>query len=93
MNFVAPFLIECGFPVTRCVLTDALDMPLHASEVIYIKQYLTVPRSLAMICRDALRRHFIGRDIFRFMEIVKCPKRIKETVLMTKLLRRIDDRE
>ena len=93
LNFVASLLIECGFLVTRSVLTDALGIPLHASDVAYIKKYLNGPRSLAIIYRDVLRRYFKGRDIFRFVEIAQCPNRIKEIVLMTKLVRSIDDRE
>ena len=87
LNFVAPFLLECGFPLNRSVLTEALNIQLHTSEVNYLMKYLNGPKSLVMQCRDALRRHFRGRHIFRYLEAVNCPKRIKETILMTKLLR------
>ena len=91
LNFVVPFLLECGFSLNRRVLTEALDMQLHTSEVDYIKKCLDGPKSLVMQCRDVLRRHFRGRHIFRYLEAVNCPKRIKETVLMTKLLRGTED--
>ena len=63
LNFMVPFLIECGFPVDEYFLEvfecdqDLLD----PVEQVYIRQCLETPRSLLLQCRDTLRKHYGGK--------------------------------
>ena len=86
LNFVGPFLIECGFPTTRGVLLEALDKDHHPSELAYLRRCLDNPRSLIKICRDTLRAHFNGRRIHKFVKVVGCPVKICDLILMKSLL-------
>ena len=82
LNFMGPFLLECGFPVTRAVLLESLERPLHPAEHGFIKDFLDCPRSLKSHCRNALRNHFKGRDIHSFINTADCPEKLKEFVLL-----------
>lgn len=82
LNFIGPFLIECGFPVTRSMLLEALDKPLHPAEHAFIKDYLDYPRPLKTYCRNVLRKHFRGRNLHNFMLNIDCHQKLKDFVLL-----------
>ena len=82
LNFVGPFLIECGFPVTRDTLVSALEKPLHATEHEYIRRCLNTPRPLRLCARDALRNHFKRRQIHLFVDSANLPRTIKDFILL-----------
>ena len=82
LNFIGPFLLECGFPVSRDVLLESLERPLHPAEHGFIKDFLDCPRSLKSHCRNALRNYFKGRDIYNFITTAGCPEKLKEFVLL-----------
>ena len=82
LNFLGPFLIECGFPVTREDLESALDKPLHTAEHAYIRRCLEEPRPLNLCCRDVLRKHFKRRHLHQFIESLGIPKPIKDFILL-----------
>ena len=88
LNFMGPFLMECGFPVSRQSLIDSLNGDLHPSVRAYILKYIKSPMPLKVICRDTLRRHFKGRLIHRFAEQSQCPRAIKNFLLLNSLLSR-----
>ena len=85
LNFVGPFLIECGFPVTRGTLVSAMEKPLHATEHEYIRRCLDTPRPLRLCARDALRNHFKRRQIHLFVESADLPRTIKDLILLKSL--------
>ena len=86
LNFMGPFLMECGFPVSRQSLIDLLNRDLHPSVRAYILKYIKSPMPLKVICRDTLRRHFKGRLIHRFVEQSQLPRDIKSFNLLKSLL-------
>ena len=86
LNFMGPFLKECGFPVSRQSLLHSLNGDLHPSVRAYILKYIESPMPLKVICRDTLRRHFKGRLIHRLAEQSQCPRDIKNFLLLNSLL-------
>ena len=80
LNYVYPFLLECGYKIPRRKLHDVLyeksNTESESIEVAYIINYLETPRSLQTCCRDTLRNHFRGRYIHRFVEVSGCPQKI-----------------
>ena len=86
LNFMGPFLMECGFPVSRQSLIDSLNRDLHTSVRAYILKYIESPMPLKNMCRDTLRRHFKGRLIHRFVEHSQLPRDIKSLILLKSLL-------
>ena len=87
LNFTAPLLMECGFPVSRDILQKALDKDtLPVEELAYIRTYLDTPRSLAFSCRDALRKKLKGRSLHKFMESSIIPNNIKDFILLKYML-------
>ena len=82
LNFIGPFLLECGFPVTRAVLLESLERPLQPAEHGFIKDFLDCPMSLKSCCRNALRNYFKGKDIHSVMNTAGCPEKLKEFVLL-----------
>ena len=52
----------------------------------YLKQCLTVPRSLKLRCRDILRNHFPRRQIHRFASNMEIPGKIKDFLLLKPIL-------
>ena len=64
LNFIGPFLIECGVAVRRAVLLGSMN----PAVLRYIETCLNCPKSLIVICRDSLRRHFTGWKIHKFLE-------------------------
>ena len=89
LNFVAPLLMECGFPYTRSTLLYALKILLHPIEHVYIQkslENLALPKSLKLSCRDNLRKHYRGRKIHKFVERSNIPIALKEYILLESLL-------
>ena len=92
LNFMGPFLMECGFQVDRREIEHFLSKEqvppfcLHEAEIEYLLAFLENPRSLLAICRDTLRKHFRGRAIHSYVERVDCPVKIKDIILMKSLL-------
>ena len=90
LNFMIPFLIECGFSVStedRAALEYPPEGSLHPEEIKYIKQYLASPRSLKQECRNVLRRHYTGRQLHRFVELLAIPQQIKHYLLLRPMLK------
>ena len=91
LNYVYPFLLECGYKIPRRELQNFLDEISNTEsksiEVAYINNYLETPRSLQTCCRNTLRNHFRGRYIHRFVEVSGCPQKIKDFILLKDLLR------
>ena len=91
LNCVYPFLLECGYKIPRRKLQNYLDEISNTEsksiEVAYIINYLETPRSLQTCCRNTLRNHFRGRYIHRFVEVSRCPQKIKDIILLKHLLR------
>ena len=96
-NFLVPFLIECGFPVSMedHAVLDSLtgrsphqeEPKLHSEEVNFIKQYLESPRSLKQECRNTLRRHYVGSQINQFVELEMMPGEIKDYILLKPMMK------
>ena len=90
LNYVYPFLLECGYKIAGRKLHDVLDEISNTEsksiEVAYIINYLETPRSLQTCCRNTLRKHFRGRYIHRFVEVSRCPQKIKDIILLKHLL-------
>ena len=89
LNFMVPFLIECGFPMMEDCQGEFENEKdsLHPVEQVYITQCLQTPRSLLFISRDALRRHYKGRRVHRFVEMVNIPPTMKDFILLKPLLK------
>ena len=91
LNYLCPFLLECGYDVPRRCLFDILmkksDKESKLAEQAYINNYLDTPRSLLVCCRNSLRKHFRGRYIHRFVKVSGCPQKIKDIILLKSLLR------
>ena len=90
LNYLCPFLLECGYDVPRRCLFDILmkkpDKESKLAEQAYINNYLDTPRSLLVCCRNSLRKHFRGRYIHRFVKVSGCPQKIKDIILLKSLL-------
>lgn len=86
LNFAAPFLLECGFPVAKGVLADAVFKNLHPAEIRFIQAYSDSPKPLHLICRDSLRNCFKGRKLCEFLEKSMYPQRLQDIILMKSLL-------
>lgn len=86
LNFIGPYLIECGFPhsITIRTLTAFEKTPLylHPGELAYLRQCVEVPRKLALRCRDVLRKHFTGRKLHAFLELPIVPKKLEDFILI-----------
>ena len=82
--YLGPLLIECGFPVTRDVLHHALEKTLHSAEHVYIRSYLDnlLPRSLKLLCRDTIRKHFQRHQLNSYVDSKELPSTIKDYVLL-----------
>ena len=89
LNFMVPFLIEAGFPVSeseRKTVESAMDT-LHPAEQEYLQLWFTNPRPLKLRCRDVLRGHFTGREIHRHVKMANIPQTIKDFILLKPLLK------
>ena len=89
LNMTAPFLMECGFPVTENALkmVESRKSSLPLEEYNYIQHYVRNSRSLKVLSRDTLRRHFVGQMIHKFVNIFAMPVRIKDYILLKPQLR------
>ena len=89
LNFHAPFLLECGFKISREEIQKYLQETMHPAEKHYLQNYIQEnfdsPTPLKMMCRRILRRHFKGYNINKYVEISDCPRRIKDFILMRDL--------
>ena len=86
LNFIGPYLMECGFPISRNNLMASLNAELHPSVRLYIQNYLESSRPLKMICRNVLRKNFKGSTVHEYMTLLKCPLGIKDFVLLKPLV-------
>ena len=89
LNFTVPFLLECGISFQWGVNWYLQDSNLHSAEHEYLQYYIkysSEPQPLMAICRIALRKHFKGRYIHKFVEASNCPEKIKNFILMKHLL-------
>ena len=84
LNFFAPLLIESGFSYSKDVLRSALTKPLEQTEIDYFCYCLDNPRSLKLLCRDALRSHFKNRVIHKFVSACRSiiPQKIQDFILL-----------
>ena len=87
LNFAAPLLLECGYPISNEMLHEALDKNLHDEELEYFRRYLSNPKSLQLSCCLALRTKFKGRAIHRFVEAANLPNTISDFVLFKHVLK------
>lgn len=83
--FLGPLLIESGFPVSRDVLHNALEKNLHRVEKAYIRKCLHMPRSLKLMCRDKIRKHFHRHHLNHFVNIADLPNLMKDFILLKDL--------
>ena len=102
LNFLVPLLSYCGVQCSANVLMSHkkslamslfifVDEYLHPAEDVYLKQMLDNPRSLKLRCRDVLRKHFQGRKIHRYAEVIDMPKPIKDFILLKPVLKTLTD--
>ena len=89
LNFMVPFFIECGFALMNDFHEEYEKEKdsLNPEEQVYIQQCLQTPRSLLLLSRCSLRRHFNGRRIHRFVEMVNIPKTVRDLILLKPLLK------
>ena len=87
LNFVAPLLLECGYPANHTLLHEALDKDLHDEELEYFRQYLSKPKSFKLSCCLALRSKFKGRAVHRFVEAANLPQTISDFILFKHVLK------
>ena len=90
LNMTVPLLIESGFPVTK-KLSDLIksEKKLAIELYTYVQHAITTPKTFKASCRDALRRHFVGRGIHRFIDAngADIPSYVKDFILLKPLLR------
>ena len=89
LNATAPFLMECGFPVSDNALemVESGKISLPMEEYDYIQNYAANARSLKVLSRDTPRKHFVGQMTHMFVNSVAMPVRIKDFILLKPLLR------
>ena len=58
-------------PVRRDQTSKAFEKDLHPSERGYLQRHVDLLHSLTILCRDALRRHFTGHQIHKYMDSAK----------------------
>ena len=83
LNFMGPYLIECGFSTNMAIHLGANEeLLLHPEEFAYLQRSFDVPRTLMLRCRDVLRKHFTGRKLRAFLDARQFPKRLEDFVLI-----------
>ena len=89
LNMTAPFLMECGFPVSDNALkmVESRKSSLPLEEYNYIQHYVRNARSLKVLSRDTLRSHFVGQMIHKFVNNFAMPVKIKDYILLKPQLR------
>ena len=91
MSFTGPWLLECGFRVSKHILTEFLDNLCKSkttnAEGIrrYIQEYMENPKQLVVLSRDSLRRYYQGRSLQTFLNSTVCPEKIKDFILLKHL--------
>lgn len=92
LNFLAPLLIESGFPVSRETVVDFVDKNLHAAEKDFLKKNIETPRKLNLkwTCRNIIRKHFSGRQLHAFVAESSLPEMIKDYLLLKDILKCYD---
>ena len=92
-NFTTPLLIECGFPFNRTYIRQHPGLghlpgrSLHPAVKEYLEQWLGNPPQLTKICRDVLRKYFVGKKIHKFVETIILPEAIRNFILLKPVLR------
>lgn len=89
LNFLIPLLLECGFASPK-KFSETLEYTcrfLHPEEQVYVQNFLETPRSLKWSCRKALRKHYKGRNIHKFVERSVVPQSLKDYILLKPLLK------
>ena len=90
LNMITPFLVECGFTVGPENLIELCRKEsIHPAVHSYVQHALTTPKSLQVSCRNALRRHFVGPRIHKYLAAFgqDLPPFIVEFVLLKPLLK------
>ena len=89
LNMVTPYLLECGFIAPENFIAMCHKNSLHPAVYSYVQHALTTPKSLKVSCRNAIRRHFVGPRIHKYMAAYgkELPSFIKDFVLLKPLLR------
>ena len=87
LNFLGHLLVECGF-IFRSKSCEILRETYEELPPFNIPN-VDIPRSLQLICRDSLRRHYKGRQIHAFVEGGHVPSRIKDFILLKPTLKAI----
>lgn len=92
LNFMAPLLIECGFPIPDDIICsiESWESKLHPAEFDYFQRCSNTPKLLKHCCRDTLRKHFKGRLIHKFVEKAEIPGSIRDFILLKPLLRYVE---
>ena len=85
LEFYGPLLIDCGFPYTKDLVLKYLEKQIHPWEHEYLQRCIEETRSLKLICRDCLRRHF-KRKIHHFVESFGLPTSLKDFILLKREL-------
>ena len=89
LNMTVPLLMECGFPASDNALkmVESRKSYLPLEEYNYIQHYVCNARSLKVLSRDTLRRHFVGQMIHKFVNNFAMPVSIKDYILLKPQLR------
>ena len=90
-NFYTPLLIACGFPIPADIETELNQEATNDSVPREVKEYtlmrIKTPKCLIESSRDVLRKHFQGRQIHTFVQLMNIPKQIKDLILLRPLLK------
>ena len=89
LNFMIPLFLESGFRLTNVSLDLLTDERFHPEEAQYLHSFISMPRSLKALCRDSLRKHFKGRQIYCFVKQSNIPKSIEDFILLRPLLKAV----
>ena len=90
-NFFGPFMLECGFIVSKRILTKVLvklsSFKNKNVEFVcrYIKNYMENPKRLTVLCRETLRNYYKGRSVHTFLNNTVCPEKMKDFILLKHL--------
>ena len=86
LNFIGPLLIESGFSIQPRNIAEALQKPLHPAVKAYLQQSQDIPRRLSYCCRDSLRKHFRGRQVYEYVQGLNIPKTMSDFILLKTIL-------
>ena len=90
-NYTLPLLIESGYIIKPRILKELTKYSvsrqrLHPIERKYLTTCLECPRSLQLLSRDTLRRHFKTNQIHKYMSVSNVPKKLKDFILLKTVL-------